>query len=748
MIELRPRRRARRTGAALTAALLLSLGAGCGDGSDDGTAAALPLGERDARAVAEAALADRPHLALRPQHLCIVHLEAAGGADGDTGAADGMDAIAYQFDVPTALTLAVDGGTHRLDRLVLRDPGGRPVLDVAAGEEATVAVAPGRHVLELHHAQAADATAPPQVIFLRPTRAGAPAAAARTGRAAQVAADVARIEAGADCTGCDFSNSDLTGMQFDGLDLSDCILRDATLSRASFVCATMPRCQLQTSGSGPPPMQVDTIFDGADLIGARFDGMRLFGTSFASATCLGRETPARLDGTTWNAARFGPALLGGIDFSGSSLVGAQFVEAVITQSHFDRADLSDAVFSIQGSALRFPGALLVGTDMRGASLSDDTTFAGATLADVDMAGATFGTTSFVGATLSGALFAGASLRGTNFSGTDFAGVDLSQADLSGAVLSADTSFAGATLSNGVDHGVNLACDAATLRGGCLLSSQPAQFAGADLSYATLTDANLEAADLGGATLNGAQLVGANLNLSNLRGATLRGALLGVAPGSGRKATTLRAAFMVDVDLTDADLRSADLSNAHLYGDAQRTRLVGTQLDSAVLVGAICSGATFATASLTDASFDQAQLVNTIFDGADLTNAKFDSAYLQGADFSTAAAVAGVSLSNAAVATTAGSWTYTEQDGTPSTFMFGPTALGAIAVEPDVTCPNDAPGPCNAPATLMPVDMGPFPPVPPCIPSARFCWENCLPAFDCQANCSAWTCGATCTSCGS
>jgi hypothetical protein len=213
-----PRLRGRRAGPVLAAALALLLGAGCGDGSDDANAAALPLGERDPRAVSEAFLAGRPHAALRPQHLCIVHLEAAGRAAGDTGADDGVDLIAYHFDVPTELTLAVDGGSHQLGRLVLRDPGGLLALEVEAGDQATVAIEPGTHVLELHHAQAADETAPPQLIFLRPALAGLPTAAGRVGRGAQVAADVARIEAGSDCAGCDFSNSDLTGMHFDGLD--------------------------------------------------------------------------------------------------------------------------------------------------------------------------------------------------------------------------------------------------------------------------------------------------------------------------------------------------------------------------------------------------------------------------------------------------------------------------------------------------------------------------------------------------
>ena len=728
---------------------MLLLAAGCGDGSDDSGAGVLPLGEDDPRAVFESVLATAAAPAARPEHLCIMHLEAAGGHAGDTGDEDGVDRVAYHFAVPTQLTLAADARAAQLGRLVLRDARGGVALEVEPGGEADVLVEPGTWALELHHARKADDTAPGQVIFLRPAPAPAPRAAAAggagRGHAAQVATAVARIEAGSDCTGCDFSNSDLTGMSFDNLDLSDCVLSGAKLSMTSFVCAAMARCQFQPRGSTPPGEQTNTVFDGADLIAANFDGTRFFGASFKNATCHGRETPARLDGSTWDAGRFGPALLGGIDFSGSSLVGAKFVETVVVRSRFDGADLTMAIFTVQGSELRFPDALLVGTDLRGASFTHATSFADATLADVRMEGAALSGASFVGADLSGVLFADATLTDADFSGTDFGGVDLSHANLSGAKLSADTNFTGATLTDGLTRGVDLACNADTMRGGCLLPGRPAQFAGADLSYANLSGANLEAMDLGGATLNQAQLIGANLNLSNLRGAAMRGVLAGAAPGAGTKATTLRGAFMVDVDLTDADLRSADLSNAHLYGDTRSTLLVRTQLDSATLVEAICSGATF-TGSLTDVSFDGAQLVGTSFAGADLTNVKFDSAYLQGADFSTAASVTGVSLSNAAVSTMPGAWTFTEQDGTPSTFMFGPTLLGALALASDVTCPNDGPGPCNSAATLVPVDMGPFPPIPPCAPSSLFCWENCLPDFDCRSRCAAWSCGATCAAC--
>ena len=186
--------------------------------------------------------------------------------------------------------------------------------------------------------------------------------------------------------------------------------------------------------------------------------------------------------------------------------------------------------------------------------------------------------------------------------------------------------------------------------------------------------------------------------------------------------------MVDADLTDADLRQANLTGAHLHTDLQQVILVGTMLDSAVLESTICSGAEF-SGSLTDAVFNNAQLVNTVFNGADLPNAKFDTAYLQGTDFSTAMNVTGVSLNNAAVSAMPGEWTFMEQDGTQVVFQFNATALGALAVNLSVRCPNGDLGPCCPNGDLAmcledklnPVNSGPIPLQPTCVPSVkRFC----------------------------
>ena len=191
--------------------------------------------------------------------------------------------------------------------------------------------------------------------------------------------------------------------------------------------------------------------------------------------------------------------------------------------------------------------------------------------------------------------------------------------------------------------------------------------------------------------------------------------------------------MINVDLTDADLRSVDFTAAHVYGAATDALFVRTLLDSADFTDAILADAVFTDAILPAAVFNGAQLVNANFDGATLTNAKFDGAYLQGADFSTARSVAGMMLSNAAVSTTLtsqkctlippGSWMYMDQDGIPYTYAFGETKLKTDAHRH--LSERRRPVRCTTGDSLCPLMSGPFPPIPPCVPAAQYCYENCL-----------------------
>lgn len=704
-------RAAHSLGPLILAAALCALAA-CGGSSSDGSSdVLLPDDPGHPRAYTEEALNLLDGAAvLRPAHLAILTLEPTQGA-GDTGRRDGVDEVTYQLDADIDVELTLDATAHRVGTLVVRDARGRERARLAGGTT-RVSLPAGRVTLEVQHVEAGNPAAATQVVFVR-----------------FGAAPGATLTASANCPNCTFDNASLTGQAFDGLDLSGSSFQAADVEQTSFIGTnlndttweqallrdnTFTNAALQRAvlGSGGPlPTNIFSCdFRGADLSGAYFNQAALNDVTFGDTD---PSRAANLTNTSWqtlidpcfftqvslvdfrnvdlSGARFSGTQIMGSDFSGASLTGASFTGGPGVCAQVDNLPVITV----------FDPNCTFGTEPTSGRKTD---FSNAILAST-----TAPSVELQGQKLTGVILAGAQLTGGAFDGYDFSDSDLTNAQLEGAQLNgatlAGTTLTGAVLSNAQLNDTTL--DGHDLRG--LMMN------GAQLNGASLYEANLQ-----GAVLDDAQLVGARLNLANLKDASLRGALAGVQPGSNAQVTQLGGAYMVNVDLTDADLRSADLSNAHLYGTSQ---LVRTLLDAADLSGAICAGTTF-SGSLTDTVFNQAVLVNATFNGADLTGAKLDSAYLQGTDFSAASRVFGATLRNAEVATASGSWTFTEQDGTPFTFAYGATALGAFATDTSVTCPNNDGGPCT-PGTLTPVDHGPFPPVPPCVPTYEYCFENCL-----------------------
>jgi uncharacterized protein YjbI with pentapeptide repeats len=688
--------------------LALALVASCGDDCD---VAPAPMSRSGG--VHEAELADAPLQALTFDHTAVFHLEPAGTHDGDSAHEEGVDEIPYTFAQPVELTLEVGEELAEPITLVLRDAARFGIARVDAGDAAvTVSLGPGEYFLELRHPHAGRAEAEPLTIFVAPEvhtlaaeRRAVPGAA---GTATQ--SDVAKLKAGQDCIGCDLRGVFLVYETIGAANLSEADFTNANIAGGvQFNQTTL----------------VGTIFDDAQISLSLFNNVVATRASFKGAKFstgsrfqnVGAITPGTLERADFSGASFKDTCFESGNLNRATFAGATFdAGSVVGGSNFAGADLSSVVFAgtdvkrvdntcgfVPPAPARFIGATLR-TDAHAVTFSN-----------VDLTGVDFTTVDLRGVT-----FQGCTIDETTFfdeadlSGNSFDGVNLSRADLSGAILSETTSFLGATLSDGVAHGINLS--------GQHFAQQTTQFAGADLSFANLSNADLDQADFGGTNLNGAELIGVNFNFANLHGASLQGARLGVAPGSGQSSAKLRGAYMTDVDLTDADLRSADLTGAHLYGDTSVTKLVRVKLDSANLVDAVLSGAII-SGSLTNAAFNNAQLVNVVFNGADLTNAKFDSAYLQGTDFSSALSVAGVTLSNAAVSLAPGSWMFMEQDGTPFTFQYGATRLGAIATSMNVTCPDGGNGPCT-PQRLTPVMSGPFPPQPSCVPQPPH-FDNCI-----------------------
>ena len=631
---------------------------------------ALPFGEQDAHAVTEALIANHPEVGLDIRHVAVLSLEATGTPPGDTGAEEGVDAVPYVFDRPLRITLRIHASADQVGRLVLKDPRGREVacleaagVRAAADGESTVDreadrirsakrraarcvqapsvhVHPGAYLLEVHHARKGQADAPTQRVFVRPrfetTTAGA--TAPRLEPEARVT-----LEASGNCENCDFAKAVLDGQDFSGLTLTGSSFASASLVQTKFIRAVLQGCDFR----GPSPLRdvnyfthrnvLETDFTGADLTGARFDGVFGSDSIFAGAT---------LDETTWGPRTTGIPLSGDTEVYGASMIGSDFTGASIKLATFNGAYLDGAVFdaatveagfqtsgiarSLPGFGFTvgtngllytscvgcsFKGATIPGSTFDGADLTQavfsnavitTTTFNGAKLTNATLTQAQLNDVSLFGTTLTGvdltAIAAGSTIRsdfsgdltGANLSDVNFTGFDLSAADLSHAILSSQAlaSLGGAVLSDGLSRGVTLA--------GMTFPANFAGFQGKDLRFA----------DLAGITLTGAVLTNAKLAHANLTGAIMTGANLG-------------GADLTNATLSDASLGSAQLQHATLAGGV----LQGTILDFANLDGANLLGAHL--------NKSPSSGVGASLGGAFLRNANLASANLSAANFSSA-----------------------------------------------------------------------------------------------------------------
>jgi uncharacterized protein YjbI with pentapeptide repeats len=583
--------------------------------------------------------------------------------------------------------------------------------------------------------------------------------------------------AGIDLSHADFTSANLACLTFQPMNAIPVLLTGAIFDDASLNQMTLTGVELTDARFSGTMFEI-TTFNGVTATAADFSNSQWANSVFGATTGSGSTAP----GANFQGAQFKPSsCLSAYDLREADFTGASFDStSSVHGTWFAGANLFDVTFdgtkfqydatlpncgpptsctpvTVPGLCMNCPcttdlGCLELGGEMACVQNQGAVTLSmqevcqrpvvPAVAKGVIIQNADLTSVSFSGADLTNSVFAANTLdHTTDFAGTILAGVDFGQehlgksVDLSGAFLSDTTNFTGAVLSDfpNSKQGVNLSCvvNGQTETGGCHFPAGTSEFKGANMQYAQLANTAFTEVNLESAMLDGAYLVGAKLNFVSLKGASLVGAHLGVPPGMGG-AAILNGAYMINVDLTDADMRSVDFTSAHVYGAVTDALFVRTLLDSADFTNAILAGAVFTDASLPVAVFNGAQLVNANFDGATLSNAKFDSAYLQGADFTTAKTVDGMTLSNAAVSTTLtsqkctlippGSWMYKDQDGIPYTFAFGATELKTDA---SVTCPNGSAGPCTTGDSLCPLMSGPFPPIPPCVPTAQYCYENCL-----------------------
>jgi hypothetical protein len=156
-------------------------------------------------------------------------------------------------------------------------------------------------------------------------------------------------------------------------------------------------------------------------------------------------------------------------------------------------------------------------------------------------------------------------------------------------------------------------------------------AGADLAGASLARLSLDGADLRGACLDGADLTGASLCTARLDAASMRGVV-----ADGLRA---RNAILSNVDL--GPLPAAT-------GPAKASRLLGADLNAAVLRRARLDGADLSNANCRATKFLAVRASGTNLSGADLSSAefamsRFSGCDLTGADLSSRSGAPGYSL---------------------------------------------------------------------------------------------------------
>lgn len=297
---------------------------------------------------------------------------------------------------------------------------------------------------------------------------------------AQAAKAGARLWAGMDFTGADFSGLDLNGMNFAGAWLESVDFSKANLSGADFSHAVLAHCNLSHAiaigtrfiGTNLGRARLEgAVFDDADLSNARLAQCAMAATQMRRSQLAGAD----LIDTTWGAADWSGVRAAGQLFYRRKMQGLVLAEAELSDAQFIECDLS-------------------GCDLRAARLARATFLTckldGARMAGAQAEGVVFAQRcSLVGADLSQAM-----LRGCNFGAADLSGARLVGSTIDGANL-AEARLA--------DCDMRLASAKGALMRRTVLTR--AQLAGANLSGAILQHADLRAADLRRSNLFGADL---------------------------------------------------------------------------------------------------------------------------------------------------------------------------------------------------------------------------------------------------
>ena len=466
-----------------------------------------------------------------------------------------------------------------------------------------------------------------------------------------------------------------------------------------------------TAANTPPNnllLADNAVFDGADLSGATFTGVRLLTASFLDVTVNGTAftTNTILSGSSFRLKAFhqppsfaGAALDDGLFTTFGDLPCITFKDSDLVGVSFENAQF----FGVCRPSTLFPGSRVPLSVVK-ELIVDVKPLSGLPVAPADLSGA-----QVVASPADYDVLSGLDMKGLNLSAVKVLGVPL---DLTGTQLD------GATLTD-----FNFAL--ATLAGASLtdVSAAGASFEGADLR----ARGSLKAANLSGAQTNlqGASFVDADISGAGFVGADISGAVFtGARAASSPSSST---------DFSGVRATNAIFSDVHMYGYGQAfdaaTDMSGVDFTGAVLAADVGGGGFDLTgAALTGAKFDNAQCVNCNFTNATLNQASFTAGYLPGVTLS-GATMTGASFDKAWLycgsqtnercktnPANSAQWLWPLLLGSGEAYgpvPFGATTLSGAAMSGVVACPSGKPGqqqPAGCDGNLLP-QPAQQPPIP-------------------------------------
>ena len=436
----------------------------------------------------------------------------------------------------------------------------------------------------------------------------------------------------------DLSQADLRNVMLNRVDLTDANLTGALIQGVTgYTGMSLTQTQLFSTASYQAHDLHGTFLAECNFAGSDFSNQNLAGGAIGDSNLNGASFhQANLTGTALGYSPYLgslPSTLVGADFSNANLTQANLVGSDLSGANFTGAQIHDANFS----KFRDTGiggitpAQLVSTASYQANDLGQIALAGNNLAGADLSGLKLVQVDFSGATLTGANFTGAIIRGSYFNGaigltpgqlyvtasyqvhdlpeTDFENLDLPGVNFVGQNLM-NSNFAGGKVSGGdfsnaILTGVRF--DSGVYVGTPITVVGNAKFAGADLSGADFIGTDVSAIDLTSAMVKNASF---NRIIPGGVG----------SPGDNILKDGVGGLTVAQLYST-ASYHSHDLSGISLgYNDLTGVNLSGQNLFKASFGGAVLKGANFSHANLIRTTFYSADLTDADFTAADTRNA--------------------------------------------------------------------------------------------------------------------------------